>query len=71
VGLRERRIMIKFIYEVPEMHKEFTGIKNIVMETEDVASLSEMLEAYEKFLKAIGYTIDGVIDVVKEDEILS
>ena len=63
--------MIKFVYEVPEIHKEFTGVKSIVMEIEDEASRDEMLEAYESFLKAVGYSFDGRLDFVKEDEILS
>lgn len=60
--------MIKFVYETPEIHKEYTGVKSIVMEVEAEASRDEMLEAYESFLRAIGYYIDGHIDVVKEDE---
>jgi hypothetical protein len=63
--------MIKFVYEVPEIHKEFTGVKSIVMEVQDEASRDEMLEAYESFLKSIGYHFDGHIDVVREDEFLS
>lgn len=60
--------MIKLVYETPEIHKEYTGVKSIVMEVEAEASRDEMLEAYESFLRAIGYYIDGHIDVVKEDE---
>lgn len=60
--------MIKFVYETPEIHKEYTGVKSIVMEVEAEASRDEMLEAYESFLRAIGYSFDGHIDVVKEDE---
>jgi hypothetical protein len=59
--------MIKFVMEVPEIHKEFTGVKSIVMEVQDEASRDEMLEAYESFLRAIGYSFDGRIDVVEED----
>jgi hypothetical protein len=59
--------MIKFVYETPEIHKEFTGVKSIVMEVQDEASRDEMLEAYESFLRAIGYSFDGRIDVVEED----
>lgn len=60
--------MIKLVYETPEIHKEFTGVKSFVMEIQEEASRDEMLDAYTSFLRAIGYTIDGVIDVVKEDE---
>jgi hypothetical protein len=59
--------MIKFVYETPEIHKEFTGVKSIVVEVQDEASRDEMLEAYESFLRAIGYSFDGRIDVVEED----
>lgn len=60
--------MIKLVYETPEIHKEYTGVKSIVMEVEAEASRDEMLEAYESFLRAIGYHFDGHIDVVNEDE---
>jgi hypothetical protein len=59
--------MIKFVMEVPEIHKEFTGVKSIVMEVQDEASRDEMLEAYESFLKAVGYSFDGHLDFVDED----
>lgn len=60
--------MIKFVYETPEVHKEFTGVKSIVMEVEVESSLDEVLEAYEKFLLAVGYSFDGHFDIVKEDD---
>ena len=59
--------MIKFIMEVPEIHKEFTGVKSIVMEVQDEASRDEMLDAYASFLRVIGYSFDGHIDVVDDD----
>jgi len=62
--------MIKFVYEVPETHKEFTGVKSIVMEVQDESSRDEMLEAYESFLRAVGYHFDGHIDVVNEDDLV-
>lgn len=60
--------MIKFINETPDMHKEFTGILNIEMTISDEASLQEMLEAFESFLKASGYTIDGNLDIIPKEE---
>jgi hypothetical protein len=60
--------MIKLVYETPEVHKEYTSVKSIVIEVEDEASRDQMLEVYEKFLQAIGYYFDGHIDVIVESE---
>lgn len=30
------------------------------------SSLSDTLEAFERFLKATGYSFDGVVDIVEE-----
>lgn len=60
--------MIKFVYEVSEVNKEFTGVKSVVIEVQDDASRDEMLEAYESFLRAVGYYFDGHIDIVDEDD---
>lgn len=51
-------MMIRFVYNVPDIHTEFTGIKNIDIEVRDEASLDEMIDAYEHFLKAVGYCWD-------------
>jgi len=58
----------KFIQETPEMHKEFTATNKIEFIVEDEASLTEMLESFEYFLRASGYHIDGYLDVVPHDE---
>jgi len=59
--------MIKFVYEVPEAHQEFTATKNVVMEIQDESNLDEMLDAYAHFLKAIGYNFDGQICITEEE----
>lgn len=33
------------------------------------ASLSDMLEMYQRFLRASGYVFDGNIEIVPEDEV--
>ena len=58
----------KFIQETPEMHKEFTATNKIEFTVQDEASLDQMLESFEYFLRASGYHIDGYIDVVPHDE---
>lgn len=35
--------------------------------TEGAADLYEMLQTFENFLRAIGYVVDGTLDIVKED----
>ena len=58
----------KFIQETPDMHKPFTSTHRIEFTCADEASLDEMLESFSYFLKAVGYNIDGYIDVVPHDE---
>ena len=58
----------KFILETPEMHKEFTATNKIEFTVEDEASLDQMLESFEYFMRACGYHIDGRIDVVPSGE---
>lgn len=45
---------------------EYEGLK-IVLTTQD-HSLSDVLEAVEYVLRGQGYSVDGHLDVVKEDE---
>lgn len=61
--------MIKFTYETPDIHKEFTAVKSVTMEVEDEQDLTSMLDAYKDFLVAIGYRIPvgSYIDVVEEE----
>lgn len=59
--------MIRLINETADIHKPFTGVRKIEMEIEDEASLDQLLEAFEAFLRASGYTVDGALDIVKEE----
>lgn len=58
--------MIKFVYETPESHKEYTGVKYVEMQCETESTLTEMLDAYKQFLQSVGFQIDGVLDVVED-----
>ena len=58
--------MIKLIYERPEMHAPYSAVSNFEMTIDDERSLSEMLEAYKEFLLALGFGIDGDLEVVNE-----
>ena len=59
--------MIRLINETADMHKSFTAIEKIEMTITDEASLTEMLEAFEAFLRASGYTVDGKLDIVEDE----
>ena len=58
--------MIKFVYEVPESHLEFTATKSVVMEIQDESTLDEMLNSYGEFLKSIGFNYDGFVTISEE-----
>ena len=62
--------MIKFINDTSDEHKPYTAVESIEMTIADEASLPDILEAFEKFLKASGYHIpeNSYIDVVQDDE---
>ena len=55
--------MHKFEWENPYFDQE---PRKIVIEVGQDASLTEMLEAFQSYLKAVGYGFDGNIDVVPE-----
>lgn len=59
--------MIKLINETADIHKPHTAIQKIEIVIEDEPSLTELLEAFESFLKASGFSIDGVLDIVKDE----
>jgi predicted house-cleaning NTP pyrophosphatase (Maf/HAM1 superfamily) len=59
----------KFISETPEMYESHTATNKIEFTVQDDASLTEMLESFEYFLKANGYQLQhGHIQFV-EDEV--
>ena len=53
--------MIEFKYETPE------GERVITYQT-DTETLGDVLEDFTNFLRAIGYYIDGYLDVVNDDQ---
>jgi len=61
-------MMIKLCYEVDDAHIPYTAIKTIDINVDSGATLDEMLEAYEQFLRAVGYTFNGTLDIIKDDE---
>lgn len=62
--------MIKFINTTCDEHKPYTAVESIEMNIADEASLPDIFEAFEGFLKASGYHIpeNGYIDIVQEEE---
>jgi len=62
--------MIKFINTTDDMHKPYTAVQSIEMCIAEESSLSDILEAFEGFLKASGYHIpeNGYIDIVQDEE---
>ena len=43
-------------------------LETISMEISEHSTLTESLDAFERFLKAVGYVFDGTINIVNEDE---
>lgn len=48
---------IKLIKETPDVHKKFTAVEKIEFTVNDEASVDEMLEVYQDFMRACGYQI--------------
>lgn len=59
--------MIRLINETADIHKPYTGINRIEFIVEDEASLEELLEAFEKFALASGYSFEGNLDFVQDE----
>ena len=59
---------IKLICERDEFPSglRYTPVKNIAIEVDGDATISEMLSAYADFLRAIGYHFDGELDIVND-----
>jgi len=62
--------MIKFINTTNDRDRPYTAIENIEMTISEEASLPDLLEAFEGFLKASGYHIpeNNYIDIVVHSE---
>jgi hypothetical protein len=43
-------------------------LETISIEISEHSTLTEALDAFERFLKAVGYVFDGNINIVNEDE---
>ena len=61
--------MFRLINERDAIHIPFTPVRRIEFEISSEASLDEMLTAYREFLLACGYSVDGELDVVSDDEV--
>lgn len=59
--------MITFKYQVPEAHEPYTAIRSLEVEVADEQNLDNMLDVYKHFLLAVGFTINGDIEVVTYD----
>ena len=46
-----------FKHTTPENHQQHTAVKEITMTCSDEASLTEMTEAFNDFLRACGYSV--------------
>ena len=64
--------MIKFINTTSDRHTPYTAIENIEICVNDESSLPDIIEAFEGFLKASGYSWDADmhLDFVTDHEIL-
>ena len=44
--------------------------RKVVIEVGQDADLTEMLEAFESYLKSVGYYFDGNVDIVSENNVV-
>ena len=49
--------MIRFVYDRPSIHDPYSAVKKIDFYIDDEATITEMYEAYDDFLRAIGYNV--------------
>lgn len=61
--------MIKLIYETPDSHKAFTAVESVEIKISDERDLADMLDAYRHFLLAIGYQVNGELEVAYPDDV--
>jgi hypothetical protein len=60
--------MIKFIYERDDNDgHEFSGVDYIEMRIADEMNLEFMLVHYAEFLRALGYRVNGDLDVMENE----
>lgn len=56
---------VKLVYERPEMHSPYSAVNRVEIVLDEERNLDEMLEGYKQFLQAIGYTVNGEIEVTE------
>jgi hypothetical protein len=62
-------MMIRFQYSLDRAkYNDVTALESIDFTIGDHASLDDVLGAFEAFLGACGYVLNGKLDVVPEDE---
>jgi hypothetical protein len=59
--------MMRLINETADIHKPYTGINRVEIMVQDEATLDELLEAFEKFAFASGYSFNGSLDFVQDE----
>jgi uncharacterized Rmd1/YagE family protein len=61
--------MITFKWECPEAHTPYTAVRTVTHEIQAEATLDEMCEAFQEFLKGIGYQINenSSVQIVQDD----
>jgi len=60
--------MITFKYEPGEEHKPHTSVMCVNMHVADGASLDEMCQAFEDFIKGVGYQLPNGVHIGYEYE---
>jgi hypothetical protein len=62
-------MMIKFVYHAENTEwGDSPAIQSIDINVTDQATLTELLDSFEAFLKACGYHFDGKLDIIPEEE---
>lgn len=51
--------MIRFVYDRPNIHDPFSAVKKVDFYVDDEATITEMYEAFDDFLRAIGYNVQA------------
>lgn len=62
--------MIKLEYTIPEEHKPFSGVDSVTIQIQEEASVEELVEGFERFMHAIGYSTMVKLDyyTIKEED---
>jgi hypothetical protein len=56
---------MKFSQTISNDDQRFTAVKSIEMVLDDDATLPDVLEAFGQFLRGVGYSFSGEIEVVE------